>query len=99
MKDCPYVGIIVPIYNVEPFLRKCLDSVINQTYKNLQIVLIDDGSTDNSFFIAKEYFEKDNRITLIKKTNKGLSHTRNVGLDYLSNFIQKNNNGGGGYRY
>lgn len=91
MDSCPCVGIIVPIYNVEPYLRECLDSVVNQTYQNLQIVLVDDGSTDESFAIAKEYFERDERIVLIKKENKGLSHTRNVGLDYLFNSL-----GGGG---
>ncbi|RDU74342.1 hypothetical protein CQA57_02360 [Helicobacter anseris] len=72
--------------------KECLDFVINQTYKNLQFVLVDDGSTDNSFAIAKEYFDKDKRIALIKKENKGLSHTRNVGLDYLAQSLV----GGGG---
>ena len=87
MENTPTVGIIIPIYNVEPYLRECLDSVVNQTYQNLQIVLVDDGSTDNSFAIAKEYFDRDERIVLIKKENRGLSHARNVGLDYLFNSL------------
>ena len=88
----PCVGIIIPIYNVEPYLRECLDSVINQTYKNLQIVLVDDGSTDNSFAIAKEYYERDERIALLKREkNGGMGAGRNTALDYLSNSL-----GGGG---
>ena len=94
MDSYPCVGVIIPIYNVEPYLRECLDSVVNQTYQNLQIVLVDDGSTDNSFAIAKEYFDRDERIVLIKKENRGLSNARNVGLDYLFNSL-----GGGGYKY
>lgn len=91
----PCVGIIIPIYNVEKYLKECLDSVINQTYKNLQIVLVDDGSTDNSFTIAKEYFDKDKRIALIKKEkNTGMGSSRNMGLDYLSQY-SINKEGGG----
>ncbi|WP_170126842.1 glycosyltransferase family A protein [Helicobacter anseris] len=92
----PCVGIIIPIYNVEKYLKECLDSVINQTYKNLQIVLVDDGSTDNSFAIAKEYFDKDKRIALIKKKkNTGMGSSRNMGLDYLSQCLNKEKKGGG----
>ena len=88
----PYVGIIIPIYNVEPYLRECLDSVVNQTYQNLQIVLVDDGSTDASFSIAKEYFDRDERIALIKREkNGGMGASRNSALDYLSQ-----SSGGGG---
>lgn len=91
----PYVGIIIPIYNVEPYLRECLDSVVNQTYQNLQIVLVDDGSTDASFSIAKEYFDRDERIALIKREkNGGMGASRNNALDYLSQ-----SSGGGGYRF
>ena len=92
MDSYPCVGVIIPIYNVEPYLRECLDSVINQTYQNLQIVLVDDGSTDASFSIAKEYFERDERITLIAQRNQGVSRARNVGIDYLL----KTSEGGGG---
>ena len=80
----PKVAIIVPIYNVEKYLKDCLDSLIHQTYENLEIVLIDDGSTDKSIEIAKKYFEKDCRITLICKSNGGQGSARNVGIEYLS---------------
>lgn len=75
----PKVYVIIPIYNVEPYLRECLDSVVNQTYHNLRIILVNDGSTDNSEAIAKEYLS-DERVTLIPKENGGLSSARNVGL-------------------
>ncbi|WP_158656794.1 glycosyltransferase family 2 protein, partial [Helicobacter bilis] len=76
------VGVVIPIYNVAPYLRECLDSVINQTYKNLSIVLVNDGSTDNneSLNIAKEYVAKDSRFILIDKENGGQSTARNVGI-------------------
>lgn len=76
----PLVSVIVPIYNVAPYLRECLDSIISQTYKNLQIILINDGSTDESENIAKEYL-RDNRVELISIENRGLSGARNLGLD------------------
>ncbi|MCR6581780.1 glycosyltransferase [Campylobacter insulaenigrae] len=79
------VGVVIPIYNVEKYLRECLDSVINQTYKNLEIVLVHDGSTDeNSLNIAKEYTLKDERFILFDKENGGLSSARNVGIEYFS---------------
>ncbi|HEP3241409.1 TPA: glycosyltransferase family 2 protein [Campylobacter coli] len=79
------VGVIVSIYNVEKYLRECLDSVMNQTYTNLEIVLVNDGSTDeNSLSIAKEYTLKDKRITLFDKKNGGQSTARNVGIEYFS---------------
>ena len=77
----PLISIIVPVYNVEDYLKACLDSIINQTYKNLEIILIDDGSTDNSGKICDEYAGKDNRIKLIHKPNVGLSDARNAGLE------------------
>ncbi|MDD6055270.1 MAG: glycosyltransferase family 2 protein [Helicobacter sp.] len=77
------VGIVIPIYNVEKYLKDCLESVINQTYKNLKIVLVDDGSTDSSLKLAKEYALKDNRITIITKENGGLSSARNAGISYF----------------
>lgn len=75
------ISIIVPIYNTEKYLKKCLDSIINQTYQNLEIILINDGSTDKSYDICKEYKDKDNRIVLInKKNNTGQADARNRGL-------------------
>ncbi|EAJ3464329.1 glycosyltransferase family 2 protein, partial [Campylobacter jejuni] len=79
------IGVVIPIYNVEEYLRECLDSVVNQTYKNLQVVLVNDGSTDeNSLNIAKEYTLKDERFILFDKENGGLSSARNVGIEYFS---------------
>jgi len=74
------VSVIVPIYNVEKYLRTCLDSLINQSYSNLEILLIDDGSLDNSLIIAKEYQKKDDRIKVYSKKNGGLSDARNYGM-------------------
>ncbi|EII8776083.1 glycosyltransferase family 2 protein [Campylobacter coli] len=79
------VGVVIPIYNVEKYLKECLDSVINQSYTNLEIILVNDGSTDeNSLSIAKEYTLKDKRITLFDKKNGGQSTARNVGIEYFS---------------
>ena len=75
------VSIIIPIYNVEDYLEECIVSVINQTYKNIEIILVDDGSTDQSPFICDEYKEKDSRIKVIHKTNGGLSDARNAGIE------------------
>ena len=74
------ITIIIPIYKVEEYLRKCLDSVINQTYTNLEIILVDDGSPDNCGNICDEYAKKDERIKVIHKENGGLSDARNVGI-------------------
>ena len=79
--DQPLVSVIVPIYKVEKYLNQCLDSIVNQTYKNLEIILVDDGSPDNSGKIADEYAEKDNRIKVIHKKNAGVSRARNDALD------------------
>lgn len=81
MKDNILVSIIVPVYNVKKYLSSCIDSILRQTYKNLQIILIDDGSTDESGVICDEYAKRDSRITVIHKINGGLSDARNVGID------------------
>ena len=78
------ITIIVPVYNVEHYLDKCLDSLINQTYKNLEIIVINDGSIDNSGIICQEYAQKDNRIVYIEKENGGQSEARNMGLDRMT---------------
>lgn len=75
------ISIIVPIYKVELYLRRCLDSILAQTYQNLEIILVDDGSPDNCGIICDEYAAKDNRIKVIHKENGGLSDARNYGLD------------------
>ena len=77
----PIISIIIPVYNVEKYLCKCIDSVLGQTYKELEIILVDDGSTDNSGVICDEYEKKDDRIKVIHKKNGGLSDARNCGLD------------------
>jgi len=82
------ISIIIPVYNVEPYIRKCLDSVVNQTYTNLEIICVNDGSTDASGKICDEYAKKDTRIKVFHKENGGLSTALNVGLknftgDYL----------------
>jgi len=75
------ISVIVPVYNVESYVRRCLDSVISQTYSNLEIICVDDGSTDNSGRICDEYAAKDERIRVFHKQNGGLSSALNVGLD------------------
>lgn len=73
------ISIIVPIFNVEQYLSKCVDSVLSQSYKDMEIILVDDGSTDSCPSICDEYTKKDNRITVIHKKNGGLSDARNAG--------------------
>lgn len=83
------ISVIVPVYNVEKYLNRCIDSIINQTYTDLEIILVDDGSTDSSGSICDEYAQKDERIKVIHKENGGLSDARNTGVaaatgDYVS---------------
>lgn len=75
------ISIIVPVYNVEKYLKKCVDSLLNQSYPNLEIILVNDGSTDASGIICEDYSNHDNRIVYIYKPNGGLSSARNVGLE------------------
>ena len=77
----PLISVIVPIYNAEKFLDKCLDSISNQSYKNLEIILINDGSTDSSLDICQKWKSKDERIILIDRENEGVSKSRNEGID------------------
>ena len=77
----PLISVLVPIFNSEKELRKCLDSIINQTYKNLEIILVNDGSTDKCGEICDEYAQKDSRIKVIHQENRGIASTRNVCLN------------------
>ena len=85
------VSIIVPVYNVENYLERCLNSLIEQTYPEIEIILVDDGSRDRSGVMCDEYKAKDNRIKVIHKENGGLSSARNTGMQNASGefgFIQ-----------
>ena len=84
MKDRIAVSIVVPVYNAAPYLRKCLDSVVNQTLRNVEIIFIDDGSTDGSSEICKKYASKDSRIIYYKKENEGLAAARQDGIERAS---------------
>jgi len=74
-------SIVIPVYNVEQYVSECLDSVINQTYQNLEIIVVNDGSTDHSLDIINEYAKKDFRIVVVNQKNQGLSVARNVGIE------------------
>ena len=78
------VSVIVPIYNTEKYLGPCIQSILNQTYNDLQIILIDDGSTDKSGEICDEYAKKDNRIVVRHINNSGVSKARNTALDIVT---------------
>lgn len=81
MIDNELISIIVPVYNSEVYLKKCLDSLINQTYKNIEIVIVDDGSSDNSNNICNQYAKKNTKISITRTENHGVSHARNIGID------------------
>ncbi len=76
----PKVSVIIPVYNAEKYLRECLDSVVNQTLRDIEIICVNDGSTDNSAAILQEYTKADSRITIIGQENQGLSAARNCGM-------------------
>lgn len=80
---CDLVSVIVPVYNTEKYLSACLDSILNQTYTNMQIILVNDGSTDKSGSIIDEYKKKDSRILVVHKENGGVSSARNEGIKHV----------------
>ena len=80
----PKISVIIPVYNTEKYLRYCLDSVLNQTFQDIEVLCIDDGSTDTSADILREYAQMDNRVNFIHQKNKGLSAARNVGIENIS---------------
>jgi glycosyltransferase involved in cell wall biosynthesis len=77
----PTISIIIPVYNAEKYLNKCLESVINQTLKDIEIICINDGSTDNSLDILQKYAKQDNRFIIINQDSSGAGVARNAGLD------------------
>ena len=81
------VSIVVPIYNVENYLRQCLDSIMGQTYKNFECLLINDGSPDHSSKICEEFVEKDSRFHYFEKENDGASSARNLGIEHSKESI------------
>lgn len=81
MNDSILVSVIIPVYNVEKYLSTCLDSVISQTYKNIEIILVDDGSTDSSSAICDNYANRDYRVNVYHIINHGVSYARNLGID------------------
>ena len=82
--DNPKVSVVIPIYNVEKYLDRCISSVVNQTYENIEIILVDDGSPDNCPTICNDWAKKDNRIKVIHKQNEGLGMARNTGIDHAT---------------
>ena len=78
----PLISIIVPVYNVEPYIRKCLDSILSQTYYNWEAILVDDGSTDQSGAICDEYAKKDARFVVVHKQNEGVAKARITAFEH-----------------
>lgn len=84
MNSQPKISVIVPVYKVENFLDRCVESIVGQTYENLEIILVDDGSPDNCPAMCDKWAEKDGRIKVIHKENGGVSSARNAALDIVS---------------
>lgn len=82
--QAPLVTVIVPVYNVEPYLPQCLDSIVGQSYERLEILVVDDGSTDGSGALCDDYARRDSRVRVVHKPNGGLSHARNAALDAMT---------------
>lgn len=80
----PLVSIIVPVYNVEQYLPQCLDSIVNQTYKNIEVICVNDGSLDNSINILEDYASRDERIKIVSQKNQGVSRARNLAHQYVN---------------
>ena len=80
----PVVSVIVPVYKVEPYLRRCVDSILNQSFQDFELILVDDGSPDSCGAICDEYAARDSRIHVIHQENKGLSGARNTGIDHAN---------------
>ena len=84
MKNKGLISVIVPVYNVRKYIEKCIYSIINQTYKNLEIIIIDDGSTDGSETLCDKFKDKDQRVIVLHQKNSGQSRARNKGLEIAS---------------
>ena len=80
------VSVVVPVYNVEKYLTECLDSIINQTLEDIEIICVNDGSTDSSLEILNNYAQKDKRIIVINKANSGYGNTMNIGINEIPMF-------------
>ena len=81
MQNEPLISVIVPVYKVEKYLDRCVQSIVDQTYKNLEIILVDDGSPDNCPVMCDAWAEKDSRVRVIHKENGGVASARNVGIE------------------
>ena len=79
------ISVIIPIYNTEKYLRRCVDSILSQTFSDFELILVDNESTDNCLLICKEYAGSDDRIVIIQQKEKGAGNARNAGLDYAIN--------------
>ena len=77
------ISVVIPVYNTEAYLKECIDSVLHQTYSDLQVILVDDGSTDGSGVVCDEYAQNDSRVIVVHQSNQGVSAARNKALEYV----------------